>query len=115
MREKVKTRLRMGDLVEVIAGKDRGKRGKITRLLGKSNRVVVEGIQMISRHLKTSQQNPQGGIQQKEASIHLSNVMIVDPKTDRPSRISVKVSEGADGKKKTVRIAKASGQAIDTN
>jgi len=109
----VKTRLRVGDLVEVIAGKDKGKRGKITTLLRKENRAVVEGVQVIKRHLKPSQKNPQGSIASQEASIHLSNVMIVDPKTDHPTRIGVKVLNTPGGEKKTIRISKASGESLD--
>lgn len=111
----VKTRLRVGDLVEVIAGKDKGKRGKITRLLKKQNRAVIVGVQVVKRHLKPSQKNPQGGVTTQEAPIHLSNVMIVDPKTDRPTRIGVKVVGTSDGKKKTIRISRSSGEALDTN
>ncbi|MFN7685125.1 MAG: 50S ribosomal protein L24 [Oligoflexia bacterium] len=109
----VKTRLRVGDLVEVIAGKDKGKRGKIIRLRKKENRAIVEGVQRLKRHLKPSQKNPQGGIEAIESAIHLSNVMIVDPKTNRPTRIGVKVLNTPDGNKTTVRISKSSGEALD--
>jgi len=87
------TKLRKGDSVEVIAGREKGKRGKIARVLTKKNAAVVEGLNLAKRHLKPSQANPQGGIVTKELPIHLSNMMIVDPKKDRPTRISMKKVE----------------------
>jgi large subunit ribosomal protein L24 len=87
-------RIRKGDTVVVIAGKDKGKRGKVLRILEKSGRVVVERVAMVKRHTKPSQKNPQGGIIEKEGSIHLSNVMPLDPGSDKPSRIKVKVEDG---------------------
>ena len=105
----MKMKLKTGDLVLVIAGKDKGKQGKITSVITKDNKVIVEGVNSVKRHLKASQTNPQGGIQLKQLPIHASNVMIVDPKTGKPSRI---------GKKKTkdgfVRIAKKSGTELTT-
>ena len=104
---KLKMKLKKGDLVAVIAGKDKGKQGKITQVLLSDNKVIVEGVNAVTRHVKASQQNPQGGITSKNLPIHASNVMIVDPKTGKPSRV---------GKKKTkdgfVRIAKKSGTEI---
>jgi len=105
----MKMKLKKGDLVAVISGKDKGKQGKITSVILKDNRVVVEGVNSVKRHVKPDQKNPQGGIILKQLSIHASNVMIVDSKTGKPSRI---------GKKKTkdgyVRIAKKSGTEIAT-
>ena len=83
-------RIRKGDTVVVIAGKEKGKRGKVLRILTKSNRVVIERVSMVKRHTKPSQKNPQGGIIEKEGSIHLSNVMPVDPGTDKPTRVKIK-------------------------
>lgn len=105
----MKMKLKKGDLVLVIAGKDKGKQGKITKVDLKDNRVVVEGVNTVKRHTKPTQTSPQGGIQLKQLPIHASNVMIVDPKTGKPSRV---------GKKKTkdgfVRIAKKSGTELTT-
>jgi len=87
-------RIRKGDTVVVIAGKAKGQRGKVLRILTKKNRVVIERIAMIKRHTKPTQQNAQGGIIEKEGSVHLSNVMPVDPGTDKPTRVKVKKEEG---------------------
>jgi large subunit ribosomal protein L24 len=87
-------RIRKGDQVVVIAGKEKGKRGKVLRVLTKSNRVVVERVMMVKRHTKPSQQNAQGGIIEKEGSIHLSNVMPVDPGSDKGTRVHVKNDNG---------------------
>jgi large subunit ribosomal protein L24 len=86
-------RVRKGDTVVVIAGKEKGKRGKVLRIDHKSNRVVVERVMMVKRHTKPSQQNPQGGIVEKEGSIHLSNVMPVDTGSDKGTRVKVKRDE----------------------
>jgi large subunit ribosomal protein L24 len=83
-------RVRKGDTVVVIAGKDKGKRGKVLRLIKKTGRVVVERVAMVKRHTKPSQKNPQGGIIEKEGSVHLSNVMLLDPGSDKPTRVKIK-------------------------
>ena len=100
-------RLKVGDLVQVISGKDRGKQGRITKLLLDENRVVVEGINTVTRHQRPTPRNQEGGKITKEAPLHASNVMPVDPSTGKPTR--VRISVGEDGKK--TRIAK-SGAAI---
>ncbi|MFD1363537.1 50S ribosomal protein L24 [Lentibacillus salinarum] len=100
--------VKKGDKVKVISGKDRGKEGTILEAYPKKERVLVEGINMIKKHAKPSQDNPQGGILNQEAAIHVSNVMLIDPKSGEPTRIGY---ETRDGKK--VRIAKKSGEAID--
>jgi large subunit ribosomal protein L24 len=87
-------RVRKGDTVVVIAGKDKGKRGKVLRVLNKTGRVVIERVMMVKRHTKPSQKNPQGGIVEKEGSVHLSNVMLVDPGSDKPTRVKVKNEDG---------------------
>ena len=87
-------RVRKGDTVVVIAGKEKGKRGKVLRVLHKTNRVVVERVMMVKRHTKPSQQNPQGGIVEKEGSVHLSNVMPVDPGSDKATRVTIKNDDG---------------------
>ncbi|PAV27891.1 50S ribosomal protein L24 [Virgibacillus profundi] len=100
--------VKKGDKVKVISGKDRGKQGNILEAYPKKDRVLVEGINMIKKHAKPSQENPQGGILNQEAAIHVSNVMPIDPKSGEPTRVGY---EERDGKK--VRIAKKSGEALD--
>lgn len=102
-------RLRKGDIVMVIAGKDRGKTGKILSVDRSKGRVVVEKLNMVKRHQKPTQQQKQGGIIEKAAPIALSNVMYFDVKSGKPSRIGISIGE--DGKRK--RIVKRSGDAID--
>lgn len=97
------------DNVIVITGKDKGKKGRVIAAYPAKNRVLVEGINMVKKHTKPSQVNPQGGILNQEAAIHVSNVMPVDPKTGEPTRVGYKTLDG--GKK--VRIAKKSGEALD--
>jgi len=87
-------RVRKGDMVVVIAGKDKGKRGKVLRILKKTGRVVIERVMMVKRHTKPTQRNPQGGIVEKEGSVHLSNVMLVDPGSDKPTRVKIKNDDG---------------------
>lgn len=101
-------KIRTGDTVVINTGKDKGKQGTILRVLEEKNRVVVEGINMRIRHIKKTAQGPGQRISY-EASIHVSNVQILDPKTKKPTRIGYKVDEKT-GKK--TRIAKASGEVI---
>ena len=100
--------VKKGDKVKVISGKDRGKQGTILEAYPKLDRVLVEGINMIKKHAKPSQDYPLGGILNQEAAIHVSNVMPIDPKSGEPTRVGY---EERDGKK--VRIAKKSGEALD--
>lgn len=100
--------VKKGDKVQVIAGKDKGKQGVILVAFPKQDRVIVEGVNIVKKHSKPSQANPQGGIITKEAPIHVSNVMPLDPKAGVPTRVGYKM---VDGKK--VRIAKKSGEALD--
>ncbi|SIT87720.1 50S ribosomal protein L24 [Edaphobacillus lindanitolerans] len=100
--------VKKGDKVQVITGKDKGKTGVILAAFPKKDRVIVEGVNIVKKHTKPNQENPQGGIVSKEAAIHVSNVMLLDPKSGEPTRVSYKVGE--DGKK--VRIAKKSGEVI---
>ncbi|MEH7117703.1 50S ribosomal protein L24 [Neobacillus vireti] len=99
--------VKKGDNVRVISGKDKGKTGVILAAYPKDNRVVVEGVNIVKKHSKPSQVNPQGGIINFEAPIHVSNVMPIDPKTGNPTRVGYKA---VDGKK--VRVAK-SGEVLD--
>jgi large subunit ribosomal protein L24 len=87
-------RVRKGDTVVVTTGKNKGQRGKVLRVLHKTGRVVIERVAMVKRHTKPSQKNPQGGIIEKEGSIHLSNVMPLDPGSDKPTRVKVKLEDG---------------------
>ena len=100
---------KVGDKVVVIAGKDKGKEGKIIKTLKNDNKVVVEGVNIVTKHVKPSAQNETGGIIKVEAPIHASNVMIIDPKTKKPTRIGHSVNK--DGKK--IRIAKKSNSSLD--
>jgi large subunit ribosomal protein L24 len=100
--------VKKGDKVQVISGKDKGKQGVILAAFPKKNRVIVEGVNIVKKHAKPSQANPQGGIISKEAPIHVSKVMPLDPKTGTPTRIGYKI---VDGKK--VRYAKKSGEILD--
>ena len=103
-------RIRTGDNVQVIAGKDKGKRGQVLRVVRDTDRVVVQGVNIAKRHQRPTPQNPQGGIIEREMPINISNVMIVDPKTDKPTRIRTKPN--AQGKK--IRVAVRSGAELDS-
>ena len=103
-----KLHIKKGDIVFVNTGEDKGKTGKVLKVLVDKQRAIVEGINMVSKHTKPSAKNPQGGIVKQEASIHISNLSLIDPKSGKPTRIAMKVNE--DGKK--VRIAKKSGEEI---
>ena len=100
-------KLKKDDEVIVIAGKDKGKKGKIMRMIPTENRVEVAGVNMVKRHQKPDRVNA-GGIVMKEASLHISNVMLVDPKEGKPTRVGFKVMK--DGKKS--RVAKRSGEVV---
>jgi large subunit ribosomal protein L24 len=104
----VKFKIRKGDKVIVRTGKDKGKSGEVLRVLRDEARVLVQGVNMVKRHTRPAPGNP-GGIIDKEASIHISNVALADPKTGKPTRVGFKLLDG--GRK--VRIARRSGEAID--
>lgn len=87
-------RIKKDDIVMVIAGDQKGARGKVLRVLPDKQRVLVEGVNMVFRHVRRSRSNPQGGRVQKEAPVHLSNVMPIDPKTDRPTRVRFVLKPG---------------------
>src|SRR5690554_6155784 len=105
---KHKIKLRKGDLVKVISGNSKGTEGKIIEILTDKNRAVVEGANIVKKHTKPSAANPNGGIIEKEAAIHISNLALIDPKTGEPTRVGRRVN--ADGK--IVRYAKKSGEKI---
>ena len=100
--------LKTGDKVRVIAGKDKGKEGTIKKVLVKENRVIVEGVNQLQKPQQPNNANPNGGIFDAEAPLQASNVMLIDPSTNEPTRVGFKV---VDGKK--VRVAKKSGKTID--
>ena len=106
-------RIRKGDRVVVISGADRGKRGEVLRVMPKEDRAVVAGVNVAKHHTKASGVGQPGGIIEREASIHLSNVMLVDPKTDKPTRVGFRVVEGKDGARDKVRVAVATGDVIE--
>ena len=101
-------KIKKGDKVVVLSGKDKGRHGTVTKALPKEGKVVVEGINVHARHTKPSQARPQGGIVRTEAPLHISNVALEDPKTGKPTRVRF---EERDGKK--VRVAVRSGELIN--
>jgi large subunit ribosomal protein L24 len=102
-------KIRKGDRVEVLTGRDKGKRGEVLRVIPDENRAVVQGIHMLTRHNKPRGMGAPGGSEKKEGTIDLSNLALIDPKTDKATRVGFTVL--ADGKK--VRVAKPSGEVID--
>lgn len=102
-----KFKVKKGDKVVVITGRDKGKSGEILEVLRAENRVLVQGVNMAQRHQKQSMQQ-EGGIVQKELPIHVSNVALIDPKTEKPTRVGYKM----DGERK-IRVARRSGEALD--
>jgi large subunit ribosomal protein L24 len=103
-------RIRKNDRVEVISGKHKGTRGKVLKVLLGSSRVVVEGVGRVKRHQKPTQKTPQGGIVEKDSPIHVSKVMLVDGKTDKPTR--VRVGKDKDGNK--VRTSVRTGEVLES-
>ena len=101
-------KIRKGDTVVVLAGKDKGRTGEVTKVIPKEDRVVVSGVNVHARHRKPTQLNPNGGIERREAPLHISNVAVADPKDGSPTRVRF---EERDGKK--VRIAVKSGELIN--
>ena len=101
-------KIKKNDRVVVLTGKDKGRQGNVVRVFPKEGRLVVSGINMVKRHTRPSQTDPQGGIRHKEAALHVSNVALVDPKTGEPTRVGFKIEDG-----KKVRFAKKSGEVID--
>jgi large subunit ribosomal protein L24 len=101
--------VRKGDTVIVVSGKERGKRGRVLRVIPEKSRVVVERINLIKKHQRPTQKIRQGGIIEREGSIHISNVMVVDPASSKPTRVGSRTL--GDGKK--VRVARRSGEILD--
>ena len=103
-----KFHIKKGDLVYVNAGVDKGKQDKVLEMFPEQERAIVEGINMVSKHTKPNAKNPQGGIIKKEAPIHISNLNVVDPSTNKPTRVGRKLND----KGKLVRYAKKSGEIL---
>ncbi|MBL8656721.1 MAG: 50S ribosomal protein L24 [Altererythrobacter sp.] len=102
-------RIKKGDSVVVLSGKDKGRTGTVAKVMPKDGKVVVEGVNVAARHRKPTQANPQGGIDRNPAPMHISKVALADPKSGKPTR--VRFETGKDGKK--VRVAVKSGEKID--
>ena len=103
-----KLHIKKGDTVQVIAGDDLGKKGRVLEIIRKTNRAIVEGVNIMKKHTKPNTEYPQGGIVEKEAPIHISNLMLVDPKTGNATRIGRRLNESG----KLVRYSKKSGEEI---
>lgn len=102
-------RVKQGDDVVVVAGKNKGSRGRVLRVFPGADKVVVEGVNVRTKHIKPSQANPQGGRVKKEAPIHISNVMLADPQDGKPTRVRIQTLESGQ----RVRVAVRSGEQID--
>ena len=102
--------IRRDDTVQVISGNDRGKRGRVLRVIKGGARLIVEGVRMMKRHTRPTQRDPQGGIVEREAPISASNVMVICPKTDGPTRVrKTKLEDG-----RNMRVSARSGEMIDS-
>ncbi|MFR9166004.1 MAG: 50S ribosomal protein L24 [Dysgonomonas sp.] len=102
-----KLHIKKGDIVYVNTGVDKGKTGRVLKVYIEKQRAIVEGLNMVTKHAKPNAKNPQGGLERKEASIHISNLNVVDPKSGKPTRIGRKEVDG-----KLVRYSKKSGEVI---
>ena len=104
----IKLHIKKNDTVVVLAGEDKGKTGKVLKVLVEKQRAIVEGVNMVSKSMKPSAKNPQGGIVKQEAPIHISNLSLIDPKSGKPTRIGRKLNDAG----KLVRYSKKSGEEI---
>lgn len=104
----MKLHIKKGDLVQVLSGDDKGKRGKVLQVFPKKQRALVEGVNFIKKHTKPTNEHPNGGIIEQEAPIHISNLNVIDPETDKPTRIGRRLNDD----NKLVRYAKKSGKEI---
>ena len=103
-------RIRKGDTVVVISGAHKGRRGEVLRMVPKANRAVVQGVAMATHHTKPRGMGQPGGIVEQEAAVHVSNLMLIDPKSEKPTKVGFRVLD--DGRK--VRVAKATGEVIES-
>jgi large subunit ribosomal protein L24 len=101
-------KIKKGDKVVVLSGKDKGKHGEVTKAFPKDGKVLVSGVNIATRHRKATQENPQGGLERREAPLHVSKVAIEDPKTGKPTRVRFEMKDG-----KKVRVAVKSGEVIN--
>ena len=101
-------KIKKGDRVVILSGKDKGKHGEVTKSMPKEGKVIVSGVNIATRHRKASAANPQGGLERSEAPLHVSKVVIEDPKTGKPSRVRFEVRDG-----KKVRVAAKTGELIN--
>ena len=104
-----KIKIKKDDIVVVLAGTSKGKEGKVIKVIPATNRAIVEGVNMVSKHTKPNAANPQGGIIKQEATINISNIMLIDPKSGKPTKVGRRVDEKTG---KLVRFAKKSGESI---
>lgn len=106
-------KIRKNDTVMVIAGNSRGKTGKVLKVYPAKGRVIVEGVNIIKRHTRPNQRNPQGGIVQRESPINASNVMLLDPKSGEPTRVGAKITvDETTGRKKRMRVSRQTGETF---
>jgi large subunit ribosomal protein L24 len=110
--EKHQFNVRKGDNVLILSGKDKGTRGKVLKVYPAEDRVIVEGVSFFKRHTKPNPKAPQGGIVEREGKIHVSKVMVIDPKSGKPTRIGHAFVEADGGKMTRVRVAKVSGETL---
>ncbi|HKJ79904.1 MAG TPA: 50S ribosomal protein L24 [Prolixibacteraceae bacterium] len=103
-----KLHIKKGDTVVVITGVNKGKKGRVLEIVRKTNRAIVEGVNLMKKHTKPNADNPQGGIVEQEAPIHISNLMLVDPKSGEPTRVGRKLNDNG----KLVRVSKKTGEEI---
>ena len=103
-----KLHIKKGDTVAVVTGESKGQQGRVLEVIRSKERAIVEGVNMVSKHSKPSSENPNGGIVKKEAPVHISNLMLVDPSTGEPTRIGRKLNDD----NKLVRYSKKSGEEI---
>ena len=103
-----KLHIRKGDTVVVITGNNKGQKGRVLEIIRKTNRAIVEGVNMMKKHTKPNAESPQGGIIEKEAPVHISNLMLVDPKSGEATRIGRRLDDNG----KLVRFSKKSGEEI---
>lgn len=107
MKSNTKLHIKTGDTVKVIAGNEKGKSGKVVKILSDKQRVLVEGLNIVKKHIKPNATNPNGGIENKEAGIHISNLQLIDPKSGEATRVGRKLEDG-----KLKRYSKKTGEVI---